>query len=437
MSIPPVHLILTVGTNPLPVYVAAFQLIKKFMGDGREIHGLTLIISDETERYKEPFQQKIQKEYPKIKVTAPWRVGNAGNPKEILQTVQGNLATYNNCEIHLHYTGGTKALAVHAWEAVKSLKPVSSSYLDPRNGASGPCIIDNSDHLLVADCRQGIHLDIEQLLGFHAYRLKKTLPDPPPPPPEWGVALFDTLAVHVHWSAYNQWYENVWRKKAPKGYCPAPDPPIPCWPSVCGSVNQMLESKTNPAKFDVDGNFSTTDCNSDETKYAVDKVAELIFGKFLEFAVFYKVQSVLKEIAKDNSKRNIFHLYHSIEPRRDDVEEDYQKNFELDVVGVLGYQLVVISCTTQDKEGIIKLKAMEALHRAQQIGGEEARALVVCGAYLDKEKPQIHVPTKICKELYLDSGRKEEEGLVDVWGWDKWANIQDNFKIYFNSLKWI
>ena len=49
-------------------------------------------------------------------------------------------------------------------------------------------------------------------------------------------------------------------------------------------------------------------------------------------------------------------------------------------MAVLGYQVVVVSCTLDNDAGRIKSKAMEALIRAKQLGGEEARALTLCSA---------------------------------------------------------
>lgn len=46
---------------------------------------------------------------------------------------------------------------------------------------------------------------------------------------------------------------------------------------------------------------------------------------------------------------------------------------ELDILGMIGHTPLLISCTTQTRASETKLKAMEALLRAQQLGGELAR----------------------------------------------------------------
>ncbi|MBK6339145.1 MAG: hypothetical protein IPF63_05975 [Bacteroidetes bacterium] len=52
-------------------------------------------------------------------------------------------------------------------------------------------------------------------------------------------------------------------------------------------------------------------------------------------------------------------------------------NFELDVLVLFGYRLYVISVTRQQEIGDIKRKGFEVLHRARQLGGEEAKAVIL------------------------------------------------------------
>jgi len=55
-------------------------------------------------------------------------------------------------------------------------------------------------------------------------------------------------------------------------------------------------------------------------------------------------------------------------------------NFEADVLAVRGYQLFLISCYAGDDKGKSKQHLFEVFFRAQQLGGEEARAALLCGA---------------------------------------------------------
>ena len=94
----------------------------------------------------------------------------------------------------------------------------------------------------------------------------------------------------------------------------------------------------------------------------------------------------LRVIVKREMLMTISHskyaIFHNVHVRRT-TTEDSVRDFELDVVAMLGHQIVVISCTIDQGtglEGLIKQKGMEVLHRARQLGGDEARAIVLCGA---------------------------------------------------------
>jgi hypothetical protein len=50
---------------------------------------------------------------------------------------------------------------------------------------------------------------------------------------------------------------------------------------------------------------------------------------------------------------------------------------ELDVYGTCGYSSVLISCTTEQSAGLVKLKAFEAFQRARELGGDHAETIVV------------------------------------------------------------
>ena len=95
----------------------------------------------------------------------------------------------------------------------------------------------------------------------------------------------------------------------------------------------------------------------------------------------------------------------SYESRPDQGKAD---RFELDVVMTHGYQLLAVSCTTKRKKSDCKLKLFEAVHRARQLGGDEASVALVCG---------YHDARELRAEMYhaFDHGpRIEVFGLGDL-----------------------
>jgi hypothetical protein len=85
------------------------------------------------------------------------------------------------------------------------------------------------------------------------------------------------------------------------------------------------------------------------------------------------------------------------------------KDFELDVAAVLGYQLIAISCTNAKTQNICKDKAFEVLHRAEQLGGDLARSVLLC-----------RLPTPGVRELTSDLehnvGRVAEDRKLLILG---------------------
>ncbi|RLC17571.1 MAG: hypothetical protein DRI57_09545, partial [Deltaproteobacteria bacterium] len=63
---------------------------------------------------------------------------------------------------------------------------------------------------------------------------------------------------------------------------------------------------------------------------------------------------------------------------RKNVRPSYkQRETELDVIAIRGYKLFLISCTRDSGIKTVKEKAFEAIYRAEQLGGEHAKAIIV------------------------------------------------------------
>ena len=147
---------------------------------------------------------------------------------------------------------------------------------------------------------------------------------------------------------------------------------------------------------------------SDAQKEALQEMDAFFNGIWLEYAAYAAFEKILKEIKSTNSNRGDFQLYHNVYVRQKgpDAPRIAERHFELDVVAVLGYQVVVVSCSTTSNISTVKQKAMEVYHRTRQLGGAEARAVVLCLAnYEDAERVE--------KELEDETGT---ERPLQVWG---------------------
>ncbi len=92
-----------------------------------------------------------------------------------------------------------------------------------------------------------------------------------------------------------------------------------------------------------------------------------------------------------------------------------KNNFEIDIVLMKGYQLIGISCTTDGKKHLCKSKGFEIILRTKQIGGEEAKAILITRADNGTVK-------RLQSELVLSTGTIKENILVlgeDDWKEDR------------------
>src|SRR5262249_53537143 len=116
-----------------------------------------------------------------------------------------------------------------------------------------------------------------------------------------------------------------------------------------------------------------------------------------------------------------------------DLSED--ANFEFDMAAVRGHQLFALTCSNRAEDkgsySALKHKLFEALLRARQIGGDEARvALVCCREEVQGLKPEApaeigrEVRPRVCggKDLADLShpragGFRQQSGRDDKWKW--------------------
>ena len=78
---------------------------------------------------------------------------------------------------------------------------------------------------------------------------------------------------------------------------------------------------------------------------------------------------------------------------------------------------------------MVKQKGMEAILRARQLGGDEARAIVLCSAHQNDAK-------LIEDELKDEMGSASEP--LQVWGKNRWRGLPNEFYQYLrNDLHWM
>ena len=164
------QLIFTVGTNPLPVWVAWHHLKGKLPRpvQVRFVHTKDTI--PERERLEEYCKDKDAEFLNPIQTSA----GNPRTVRDAIMVIVNDLPNDTNI-LHVHYTGGTKVMGVEtvaALEASEASLPqdihLDTSYLDVR-AKSGPAIVNSAGKNWVDDARKGIDPNlcrIARLNGF-------------------------------------------------------------------------------------------------------------------------------------------------------------------------------------------------------------------------------------------------------------------------------
>lgn len=315
------HLLCLVGTNPLPVYVACMSCKDEF-SQGTLIHTDTPSIRENAANLKE--------ELAKQGLSYCTATIARAEPDEIEATMRSLVKDYVQegiKHLELNYTGGTKAMAVHCWSALREEAEkegtsftVSASYLD-----SKPHRIirhqGNTTQTAIRDARRNCPISLDQLSRLHKCRLE---------PREMNREKFVALSYKL-----GQYYlrqnagETEWDKAV---------------------YDEALQAEMDLWEHD-----------SPKDKM-MDKWLEGYTLKHLSEA-FEELQALGFSCESHGSTR----FY----------KGKAEKSAELDVVGIVGYQLIIFSCSTTKSEKDIKHKGFEAITRVRQLGGDESRAVVI------------------------------------------------------------
>lgn len=361
------QLIFTVGTNPLPVWVAWYHLKDKLDPpiSVRFVHTQgTVDEKDRLVRYCHGghFMSHIQ--------TSP---GDPGTVRQDVAVILNHLE--NNTNLHVHYTGGTKVMSVETVAGLEYDLPegveLETSYLDPR-GNSGPTIVNSYSKALVPDTRVNVPADLAHVAHLNGFTLGPF--------------------THRYWNNDQGGY--VTEK------CPAP-----------ATLNNDQEAAGR-------GVLNKMSAGPKHGIHWTD----------FEYAAYVALKGALERIRTCNATRSNYQLFHSVNVRRTGANQT-DPHFELDIVAILGHQILVVSCTLETGNAPIKEKGMEVILRARQLGGDEAQAIVLCRANPNHAQ-------RLQKELHDEVGSAGTP--LRIWGTDQWRNLSNNFYNYLrNDLHWM
>jgi hypothetical protein len=388
------HLFILVGGNPLPNLIAGKLLLKK----GGVLH---LVHSSDTadvaKRIAAHFERCLTHE-----------LKDPADGAEIRDVVTKAAQGCQDGTIGLHYTGGTKAMAVNAHYAITKACPKAVlTYLDARQ-----LTLFRTD---VADkylAQYSVSPLLEDLLKLHGIDLNIKHPVRREPRREkLNQTLAQAHATTTGQEAYELWCRRYLRHLKSKET------------QQCKKLlADELGTELNALATDHDGLYSralfairgSSCCGGDLVEdrkdlpvypipYPIDpalhEVADVMRETFgTDGSTFDPAAVIANPAVGLSSIRDLTHyldgdwvehlalaafIAHSSTHRLHDwgmslrtTQSPY--DFEFDVAAMQGYQLYAVSCTRSAEKSLCKSKLFEAYVRAVQLGGDEARVGLVC-----------------------------------------------------------
>lgn len=362
-------LILLIGSNPLPNYVVASYLMKSGRSDSNELpkpDKIIMVHSEKTKNFAENIINKLENHGERVNLENYER-----DPKVITKKIQKKLREIGNSvnTIHLNYVGGTKPMSVHGYIAVndwvsnRNIKVILSD-LDPdnhkiilKNGRSYPSSGDLLDN---------IHLDIATIIALYGM----------------GEVSQGQKQPYLSSSEINGFAKYPINKLTNKERSIYPDELKKQLDCIYGRVQRLknqsdekkerhIEKKLNQ-KFNelfekIKENFNDFEINDGKIK-----CPKLSFIRFFKEGGWLE-DFVLNSLIKLNNDSQI-----RLNLIKKDIRVLYKKReAQIDIIAIQGYKLFLISCTTDYGIKTVKLKVFEALYRAEQLGGEHAKVIVV------------------------------------------------------------
>lgn len=406
-----VNIIILVGTNPLPCYLAAWQLISS-LREGYSSH-LWLVPSmnnpdigqEGTIAQADHVRQVLERTgviHAGTAKTIP--LSDAGSPftirKEIgdaIERIQPS-GPGEPVAIHVDYTGGTKSMGVSVAQVAKDFSDTAAftfSYLDARRSmlvfdAADPSLykgrFDVPSTGYTMDLRGTIDLSIDDLLALHDIEAGQS--------PVYDFPLEDQELRRLINDGVIEKFIIVIKQKLRKLYGGS-NSSKPKWEKYAKNAQEYLSLSENGVndfvipdeelrsffigdemrmlvKQQLDGKLtfrSTFDVGISAKE--MKQLFEYLDGHWLENYVYGVCQEIKADMGGHADLRK------GVNCRSRSAKKSKDNHSDIDIMFVRGYQLTAISVTTSSERRICKGKGFEVMLRAAQIGGEESRSVLV------------------------------------------------------------
>lgn len=386
------HLFLLIGGNALPNCVAALGLLKP--------NGTAYLIHTQFSKTQADRLADVLRDRPDLKPARLIDLGEAQAEAFAIREKVQPIAQALTGKIGLNYTGGTKAMSVHAYRVIAALHPTAIfSYLD-----------SNTLEMMIDDDQAPSHhfkiplkLSFEQLFRLHGLQWRQD--SPPLQAPIHAIAatqLANRCTTPDLRRAWRRWCDQELRQKCQtrarwhEEWRLAQLPPL--------SLNGMPFALKQVLQQYFGAGTQQFSLQTAQPKFqTITRLCEWLDGIWLEDYVLQQVQQIQQALDLHECRMSF---------RMQDPTDRHARfdKFEFDVAFIRHYQLFALSCTTSESRKLCKQKLIEANTRAQQLGGIEARVALVC-ARSDTES--------LRKELEVATRNRK----IAVFGQQDWSNL--------------
>lgn len=355
-----------IGTNPLPNYVAARLLLK-------EGGVLVLIHSPAINTVASQVVESLKQD---INFTPIYIELSESDNQNIYSSVQKKFKflykEHPQYSIGLNYTGGTKIMAVHAYNAIRDTAqtPVMS-YLDARDLTLK---IDSTPHSpqQIFPVRDRLPLSLTNLISLHKAQIDQhhEFREKPLYPETAEIISKEVQKNSEKWKDVIHNKHHILKTEYPDIY------------------NSLIEETEAPLTW--------------------------LKGPWLESFTHKKMMEAAQELGLSG-----FKSYNSI---TFSYGRQQQSSFEIDVIGIRGYQIYGITCcSSKYNESTCREKLFEAYIRMQEIGGEEAKTGMVCMLEnIDRLENQLNTLWGTC-------------GRIRIFGLNDLSVLKEKLKDWLNQ----
>lgn len=344
-------LILIVGSNPLPNYLSACALHPR---------RIALVHTKETTEAKDRLKRELAGALGESVTIDDHLVEDATSATAVRRVIETILQDSDASSVSLNYTGGTKVMAAHARMAFLKAggKEKHASYLDEGGAEHQPRLrCDNGDDKPLS-VYSNVSLTLKTVLGLHGITHMPRTPKIPAPTIEDAREILCKVLGDVSLAAAL--------------YC----------------ERERLEEFSNPSKailepfradryglslslpeFPAQAQLEEL-ANTKEKKSWFKQWYSFVGGEWLEEWVGAQISRLASQLSIDPDKDVTVGL--------DAKRGDKPAQLEVDIAVIRGCRSYFISCTTDTTKHICKSKLFEIAVRSRQLGGDLARAALIC-----------------------------------------------------------